>query len=209
MPSTPSLTRARRRVRRAILRRRRLLAALLTGVAVLAGMRSVTAPPPPTVQVMVAAHDLAAGTTLDAGDLVAVEFRPGSEPEGLVAQPAGRLVVSPVRRGEPITDVRLLGPSLADGHVGLVPTPVRLPDAAMAGLLRTGDTVDVLAADPQGGPTEVVAGDALVLAVPAVTEDAMADALPGRLVVLGIGATEVAAVAGASVTRFLTVAYSD
>lgn len=156
-----------------------------------------------------AAHDLAAGTTVDEGDLVVAEFRPGSEPDGLVAEPAGRLVVSPVRRGEPITDARLLGPSLAEGRPGLVPAPVRLPDAAMAGLLRTGDTVDVLAADPQGGPTDVVARDALVLAVPAVTEDAMADALPGRLVVLGLSTTEVTAVAGASVTHFLTVAYSD
>ena len=65
----------------------------------------------------------------------------------------------------------------------------------------------MLAADPQGGPTTRVASDALVLAVPAVSDDAVADALPGRLVVLGLDATEVTAVSGASVTRFLTVAY--
>lgn len=200
---------ARRRVRRAVLRRRRSISAVLTGVAVLVGMRSLTAPPPPTVEVLVAAHDLAAGTTVSPDDLVVAEFRPGSVPDGLVSAPGGRVVASAVRRGEPLTDARLLGPALVDGHPGLVPTPVRLPDAAMVALLRTGDSVDVLAADPQGGPTDVVASDALVLGVPAVAQDAVADALPGRLVVLGLDATEVTAVSGASVTHFLTLAYSD
>ena len=161
----------RRRVRRAVLRRRRLLAALLTGVAVLAGLRSVSAPPEPTVPVLVASHDLAAGTTVSADDLATVEFRPGSEPDGVVRDPEGEVVASAVRRGEPLTDARLLGPSLADGHPGMVATPVRVPDAAVVSLLRAGDLVDVLAADPQGGPTEVLATDALVLAVPAVAED--------------------------------------
>jgi Flp pilus assembly protein CpaB len=199
----------RRRLRRAVLRRRRLLAALLTGAAVLVGLRTVTAPPPPTVAVLVAAHDLPAGTAVAADDLVRVEFRAGSEPDGLVPDPAGRTVVSAVRRGEPLTDARLLGPTLAAGHPGLVATPVRLPDAAMAALLRAGDTVDVLAADPQGGPAGTVAADALVLAVPAVADDAVADALPGRLVVLALDPSEVTQVSGASVTHFLTVAFAD
>lgn len=171
-------------------------------------MRSATAPPPPTVEVLVAAHDLPAGTTVATDDLARVGFRPGSEPEGLVDDPVGELVASAVRRGEPLTDVRLLGPAVVEGHPGMVATPVRLPDAAMAGLLRAGDLVDVLAADPQGGPTTRVASDALVLSVPAVSDDAVADALPGRLVVLGLDASEVTAVSGASVTRFLTVAFA-
>lgn len=202
-------TSVRRRVRRAVLRRRRLLAALLTGLAVLVGVRSLTAPPPPTVEVLVAARDLGAGTSVAADDLVAVEFRPGSEPDGLVRDPEGRLLASAVRRGEPLTDARLVGPDLAAGLPGVVPTPVRVPDAAVVGLLRSGDRVDLLAADPQGGPTRIVARDALVLGVPAIGADAVADALPGRIVLLGLRATEVTAVAGASVTHFLTVAYSD
>ena len=47
-----------------------------------------------------------------------------------------------------------------------------------------------------------------MLAVPAPADDAVADALPGRLVVLGLDSDEVRAVAGASVTHFLTVAYA-
>ena len=137
-----------------------------------------------------------------------MEFRPGTEPDGLVEDPAGRVLASSLRRGEPVTDARLVGPTLVDGLPGLVATPVRIPDAAMAALLHVGDRVDVLAADPQGGPTREVAESALVLAVPAPAADAAADALPGRLVVLGLDSDEVAAVAGASVTHFLTVAYA-
>ena len=158
--------------------------------------------------VVVATHDLPAGARVTDADLESVEFRPGTEPDGLVEDPAGRLLASSVRRGEAVTDARLVGPTLVDGHPALVATPVRIPDAAMAALLNVGDRVDVLAADPQGGPTREVAGPALVLAVPAPSADAAADALPGRLVVLGLDGDEVSAVAGASVTHFLTIAYA-
>jgi len=195
-------------VRRAVLRRRRLLAALLTGVAAVAALRATAPPPEPTVPVLVAADDLAAGARITGADLTTVEFRPGSEPAGLVEDPVGRTLATSLRRGEPLTDVRLLGPSLTDGHPGMVATPVRIPDAAMASLLRAGDRVDVLAADPQGGPTTELAASALVLALPAPVDDGVADALPGRLVVLGLAAGDVTEVAGASVTHYLTVAYA-
>lgn len=198
----------RRRVRRAILRRRRLLAALLTGVAAVAGLRAAAPPPEPTVLVVVAAHDLPAGARVTDADLTTVEFRPGSEPDGLVEDPAGRVLAASLRRGEPVTDARLVGSSLAEGLPGVVATPVRIPDASVAALLQVGDRVDVLAADPQGGPTQTLAEAALVLAVPAPVDDALADSLQGRLVVLGLDALEVSAVAGASVTHYLTVAYA-
>lgn len=202
------LTSVRRRVRRALLRRRRLLAALLTGVAALAGFRAVAPPEEPTVAVVVAAHDLHAGARLSGSDLTTARFRPGTEPDGLLRDPTGHTLATALRRGEPVTDSRVLGPSLTEGLLGVVATPVRLPDAATASLLRVGDRVDVLAADPQGGPTVTLARSALVLALPAPADDAVADALPGRLVVLGLEADEVPPVAGASVTRFLTVAYA-
>src|SRR5690349_3270966 len=92
---------ARRRVRRALLRRRRPLAALLAGVAVLAGVRALAPPPEPTVAVVVAAHDLAAGAEVAAGDVATVELPPGTQPDGLVRDPVGRRLTSAVRRGEP------------------------------------------------------------------------------------------------------------
>jgi hypothetical protein len=71
-----------------------------------------------------------------------------------------------------------------------------------------GDAIDLLAADPEGGPTQAVADAALVLALPRETEDSAADGLPGRLVVLGVPAADVPEVAQASVTRFLAFAYA-
>jgi Flp pilus assembly protein CpaB len=202
------LARVRRRIRRSILRRRRPLAALLTGVAAVAALRATAPPVEPTVPVVVAADDLAGGTLVSADDLTTVEFRPGSEPDGLIRDPTGRVLATSLRRGEPVTDARLVGPSLVDEHPGMVAAPVRIPDASVAALLRVGDRVDVLAADPQNGPTVVVASSALVLALPAPADDAVADALPGRLVVLGLDEAAVTAVAGASVTHFLTLTYA-
>lgn len=203
------LSTAHRRVRRGVLRRRRPLAALLTAIAVVAGLHATAEPREPTVSVLVAARDLPAGVSLSTDDLTTAAFRPGSQPDGLVPDPAGRLLAAPLRRGEPVTDARLLGPGLAEGHPGMVATPVRLPDASVAALLRVGDRIDVLAADPQDGATTEVASAALVLALPAPPADGVADALPGRLVVLGLDAAEVTAVSGAAVTHFLIVAYSD
>jgi Flp pilus assembly protein CpaB len=198
----------RRRVRRSVLRRRRLLAAVLTTIAAGAALQSVAPEPEGSVTVLVAAHDLPAGVRVEEGDLRPVEFRPGTQPDRLVEDPRGATLVTPLLRGEPLTEARVLGPTLTEGHPGMVATPVRLPDTAMASLLRVGDRVDVLAADPQGGPTLPLADGALVLALPRPADDAVADSLPGRLVVLGLAADEVTDVAGASVTHYLTVAYA-
>jgi Flp pilus assembly protein CpaB len=207
-PLRERLQRGHRAVRRAVLGRRRLLAGALTVVAVLAGFRAVTAPPAPTQPVTVFARDLPAGTVLGEGDLFTARFAPETAPDGLADQPVGRVLAAGVRRGEPITDARLLGPALVEGRPGLTAMPVRLPDAAMAALLRVGDHIDLLAADPQGGPASSVADAALVVALPRGSADTTADGLPGRLVVLGVAASDVPEVAQASVTHFLTYSYS-
>src|SRR5262245_42840444 len=197
-----------RRVRRAVLRRRRLLAALLALVAVWAGLRATAAPPAPQVPVTVAAHDLGARTVLRPSDLATVGFAPDTVPSGHIRDPVGRQLAGPVRRGQPITDTALVGASLVRDRPDLVALPVRLPDTAMAELLSIGDRVDLVAADPQGGPATTVARDVLVLALPPPPSDAAADGLPGRMVVLGVPAPDVTAVSSATVTRFLTVAWS-
>lgn len=208
MPVLLRLRSAARHVRRAVLRRRRLLAALCALVAVLAGLRATAAPPATTVPVTVAAHDLGAGTLLGPDDVVTARFAPGTVPAGHIRDPAGRQLAAPLRRGQPLTDTALLGEALVQGRPDLEALPVRLPDTAMAELLHVGDQVDVVAADPQGGPAATVAREALVLALPPPPADAAADGLPGRLVVLGVRASDVTAVSSASVTHFLTVAWS-
>jgi Flp pilus assembly protein CpaB len=206
---TDRLVAAVRAVRRAVLARRRLLAALLTAVGVAAGMHAATAPPPAAVEVTVAARDLPAGTVLAPADLRRVGFAPGSVPAGASYDAVGRTLAAPLRAGEPVTDVRVVGPALTEGYPGLTAVPVRLPDAGMAGLLRVGDVVDLVSADPQGGGASVVATGVPVLAVPASAAETAPSGLPGRLVVIGASAGDVPRIADASVRTFLTVAFPD
>lgn len=197
-----------RPVRRAVLARRRLLAAALTAVAVAAGIHAVAAPPPSAVPVPVAARDLPAGAVLTSDDIKTADFAPGSVPDGLAPDAAGHTLAAPLRAGEPVTDVRLVGPALVDGYPGLAAVPVRLPDATMAGLLHVGDRIDLVSADPQGGGASVVASDVPVLAIPDAAPDSGASGLTGRLVVVGAPPAQVAAIADASVRTFLTMAFA-
>lgn len=201
-----------RTIRRAVLARRRPLAALLTAVAVATGLHAAATPPPATVDVVVATRDLPAGVVVEADDLRMAGFAPDSVPAGTSDDPddaVGRTLAAPLRAGEPMTDVRLVGPALTEGYPGLSAVPVRLPDAGMADLLRVGDVVDLVAADPQGGSATIVATRVPVLAVPATTSEVGATGLPGRLVVVGVTPGDVAVIADASARTFLTVAFPD
>ena len=87
---------------------------------------------------------------------------------------------------------------------GLVAAPVRLADPAVAGLLRPGDRVDVLAApaDPAlGTRTTVAAADVPVLAVPAA--DPTVD--QGALVVLATSPRVAMVLAAAATGQRLSV----
>ena len=161
-------TRVRRGWRR-VLARRRPLAALCAALAVLTAVRAASAEPYPTVEVVVAAADLPGGTTVAPQDLHRETFRADSLPAGAVASAGdavGRVLAAPVRQGEALTDLRLVGPGLLDGYPGLVATPVRIADAASVALLRVGDRVDLVAADPEGRSAQPVARGAPVVAVP-------------------------------------------
>lgn len=200
------LRRLRRRVRAVVLGRRRLLAALCLGVAVALAVQARTAPPPPTVAVPVAARDLPAGARIAAGDVRLVAFRPGSAPAGLVParRAVGATTAGPVRAGEPLTDVRLLGPGLLAAHPGTVALPVSLADTAVLRLLRPGDRVDVLAADPQRRRDAVtVASDAPVLLVPPRPEASAPGG--GGLVLVAVDEATARRVAGHAVASYLSV----
>ena len=201
------LTRRLRPVRRAVLARRRLLAAVLAAVAVTAGVHAAAAPPPPSIPVLTATRDLPAGTVLEPDDLTTTAFAPGSVPAGLSADPVGRTLAAAVRRGEPVTDVRLVGPALTAGDTSRTAVPLRLPDAGMVALLEVGDRIDLVATDPQGGGSRVVAGGVPVLAIPPPDAEVVAGQ-PGALVVLGISPIDVPDVSDASVRAFLAYAFS-
>jgi Flp pilus assembly protein CpaB len=189
-----------------VLVRRRPLAALLVAVATLVGLRAVAAPAPATVPVPVAARDLAAGEVLAADDVATAAFAPGTEPSRVVTDAVGRVLAAPVSAGEPLTPARLVGPGLVAADPGLTALPVRLPDPGVVGLLRVGDRVDLLATDPEAGTAEVLAVDVPVLAIP-VADDPVGG-LTGRLVVVGVHPEDALDVTGATLTRFLSVAFS-
>lgn len=198
----------RRAVRRAVLARRRLLAALFTAGAVAAGLHAVAGPPPPTVVVTTAARDLPAGTVLGSDDVRQVDVPPGTVPVGVVDDATGRTLAAPLRSGEPVTDVRLVGAALASAHPDLAAMPVRLPDSGSAGLLEAGDRIDLVATDPQAGGSRVVAYDALVLAIPAASRDAEGGSITGSVVLLAVDPSAVPAVSEAAARLFLSYAFS-
>ncbi|GAA2284900.1 hypothetical protein GCM10010149_33150 [Nonomuraea roseoviolacea subsp. roseoviolacea] len=144
--------------------RRRLIAATLAGLAVLlayAAMRPETSPP-----ILVAARDLRPGV-LRPGDVRAVSLTP--PPDGALRTGAvGRVLAGPMRRGEPLTDARLLHSLRLP--TGTVATPVRIADADVAGLVSPGSTIGVLVAW-ESQPAQLVADDVMVITVPKPTDD--------------------------------------
>ncbi len=202
------LAAAHRRVRRVVLARRRPLAALAAATAVLAGLQATADPPPATVEVLTAARDLPGGTVIGGSDLRRTPFDPDSVPTGVVGQVArtiGRTTAGPVRAGEPITDVRLVSGSILDGYPGSVAAPVRIGDVGAVGLLRVGDRVDVLAADPRGEDEAVlVAADVPVVAIPR-TSAQTASVVTGGLVVLAVPDATARTLATAGAARYLSV----
>lgn len=212
-PRTPVLL--ARRVRRAVLVHRRSVAAALAGVAVLAGLRAASEPPAPSAAVVVARHDLPGGSVVTADDLARTTLPVDAVPAGArpsVAALTGRVLAAPVRRGEPVTDVRLVAPALLDGYPGRVAVPVRIADAGAVALLRVGDRVDLLAASPDGGSgARVVAAGAPVIALPDPSGgDGLAgpDGLGlegGGLVVVAVTEDDALLLAQAAVTSVLSV----
>ncbi len=204
------LQRARRHLagtRRLLIRHRRALAALLAAGAVGAGLLVVAPPPPPSTDVVVASHDLRAGRSVTGHDLTTVAMPAELTPRGARSDPAGlvgRVLTGPVRSGEPITDVRVLGDPLLAGYgPGRVALPVRMGDAAAVSLLRAGDRIDVLAIDPATGGTAVVVAAAVpVITVPAIPEGAAEPA--GGLVLLAVSDAAARRISTASVVGPLT-----
>jgi Flp pilus assembly protein CpaB len=199
------------RVRRRLRWHRRPLAAVAAGLAAYVVVQAATAPPPPTVPVWTAAHDLPGGAVLTADDLVRRRFTPQSVPAGRVtaaADAVGRTLAAPVRRGAALTGDQLVAEGWLRGRPGLSAVPVRITDPTVVPLLHAGDRVDLVAADPQQPTDAEVLGAATVLAVPAARPDAADGALPGRLVLVGVPPGDAARVAAASAGRFLTVVWN-
>ncbi|MFC4613635.1 SAF domain-containing protein [Cellulomonas algicola] len=199
------------RARVLLWRARPALLALTLAVAALGVVGALRPPPPPTVELVVAARSLDAGATLADGDLtvraVPVTVAPDDVPADADAV-VGRVTAVDLATGTPLVPGVLVA-SDATGPPGTVVTAVRLADEAAAALLRPGMRVDVLAATPDEGDGRVVATRALVLPTP--TEESPpdvvsfgADAGPAPPVLLAVTPDEARALAGASATALLS-----
>ena len=205
-PAGDRRARARRAVRRTLLARRRPLAALCVAVAVVAAVQAARPAAGPSVSVTVAAHDLASGTVLTAGDLRQRRYPANVAPVGSDIRAVGRTLAAPVREGEPVTDLRLVTPSLVAGYPDRVALPVRIADEDAVGLLRAGDHIDLVAADPRRGSAAYVAIDVPILALPAPADrEGAGPGLTGRIVVVAALPSEVDQIAGAAATDLLSV----
>lgn len=200
------------RWRRRLRRHRRAVTAALAGLCLVCSLEAAAPSRPVTVGVLVAVRDLSGGSPLSAGDVALAQLPPSVVPAGalrLTADAVGRTLAAPVRRGEPLTDVRLVGARLVDAlPSGLVASPVRLADPAVAVLLQAGDRVDVLAAPVDaalGARTTVVAAGVPVLAVPAIDPTSDPTSGQGALVVLATTPRVALALAAAATGQRLSV----
>jgi Flp pilus assembly protein CpaB len=185
------------------------------GLVVLAGVAELRSDPDGDLaEVVVAARDLTPGAALTPDD-VRIERRSATTvPDGSQANLStvvGSTLASPTRRGEVLTDVRLLGSRLAESTAGPGAriVPLHLADSALIDLVRVGDVVDVLAApatdsraDTQAA-TKVVATDAVVVLVSAKPK--VQDADSDRVVLVALPARVANMVAGSALGQAVTL----
>ncbi|HZC50911.1 MAG TPA: SAF domain-containing protein [Mycobacterium sp.] len=185
------------------------------GLVVLAGVAALRSNPDgDRVDVVVAARDLTPGSALTADDVRIEKRLATTVPDGSQANPGalvGATLAGPTRRGEVLTDVRVLGSRLAESTAGPGAriVPLHLADSALIDLVRVGDVVDVLAAPvtdaPAGTPavTKVVATDAVVVLVSAKQKIQAADS--DRVVLVALPARVANTVAGSALGQAVTL----
>jgi hypothetical protein len=179
------------------------------GLVVLAGVAALrSGPDGDRVAVVVTARDVSPGSALTDAD-VSLENRlattvPDGAPTDLTAV-LGAALTGPARRGEVLTDVRLLSQRLTEATAGPDAriVGVRPADGALLDVVRPGDVVDVVTAsdaDPQAGPRVVATGGIVVL-----VSDQQKGAGDDRVVLVALPATAANAVAGAALVQAVTL----
>lgn len=188
---------------------RRALAGVLVVLATVAAWRDD--PRADHTDVVVTTRDLSPGTELTGEDVVLETRTASTIPDGSsvdIDSVVGATLAGPARRGEVVTDVRLLGPRLAESAAGpdarIVPLP--LADPALVDLVRPGDVVDIVAAPAStDAATEarLIATDAVVVLVSAKENGVAAGG--GRVVLVALPAAAAKTVAGAALVQTVTL----
>ncbi|MCH9736034.1 MAG: SAF domain-containing protein [Actinomycetia bacterium] len=189
---------------------RRALAAALVVLAAVAAWRDD--PRADHTEVVVTTRDLSPGTELTANDIRLETQRASTIPDGSqtdVGSVVGATLAGPARRGEVVTDVRLLGRRLAESAAGkdarLVPLP--LADPSLVELVRPGDIVDIVAAPASADSRDsarVLATDAVVVLASAEGTGTTAGG-GGRFVLVALPAHAAKTVAGAALVQDITL----
>ncbi len=184
---------------------RRIAAGALVVLAAIAALRSD--PAGDYAPVVVAEHDLRPGAALTAADVRLEKRLAATVPEGSPAEIGavlGSTLAGPARRGEVLTDVRLLGSRLAEAAVGS-----KAAAGARSVQLHPGDVVDVLAApantsaETTHAAPKVLATDAVVVLVSAREKIQAAGA--DRVVLVALPAGVANTVAGAALGQTVTL----
>ncbi|MGD1238617.1 SAF domain-containing protein [Mycobacterium seoulense] len=185
------------------------------GLVVLAGLAALRSNPAGDyAEVVVADHDLRPGAALTPADVRLEKRLATTVPDGArtdVGAVLGSTLAGPTRRGEILTDVRVLGSRLAESTAGPGAriVPLRLADGALIDLVRVGDVVDVLAAPATGSPEtpqaapKVVATDAVVVLVSAKPKVQAGDG--DRVVLVALPARVANTVAGSALGQAVTL----
>lgn len=191
---------------------RRVAAGGLVVLAAVAAWRSD--PDGDRVDTVVVTRDLAPGSTLTDGDVHVESRSTATLPDGAqadVSAVVGATLAGPARRGEVITDVRLLGARLAESVAGPDAriVPLHLEDAALLDLVRPGDVVDVLSvgsgtADDRPAPHVVATGAVVVLVSPKAAQRGGAG---DRVVLVALPAASAHTVAGIALVETITLTF--
>lgn len=150
---------------------RRLVAVALVVLAGALALRPAGAREAEQADVVVAAKDMAPGSLLSRADVSIRQLPMALVPSGALTSRVaalGRVLATPIRAGEPLTDIRLVGPAdtaLTTGDPHAATVPVRLADPDVADLLRPGIRVDVVTLDPDHQSDPVLAENATVVTV--------------------------------------------
>ena len=196
----------------------RTLAARLIAAGALVILAAVVAlrsdPQGDRSEIVVATRDLTSGVELTADDVRLENRTAATVPDGSqsdLGAVIGATLAGPARRGEVLTDVRVLGPRLAESVAGpgarIVPIP--LADSALAGLVRPGDVVVVFAAGTEGSGADahpqLVATDAIVVLVSEKPKSAGSGG--DRVVLLALPSHAATEVAAATLLQTVTLTF--
>lgn len=186
---------------------RRAAAVLLAAAALVVAL--LPDPADERAGVLVAARDLVPGVPVRPADVAVAAWPPDLVPGGAlrsVGDADGRVPAGPVRAGEPLTDLRLIGPELAvrTGGPGASAVPLRPADPAVAALLSPGARVDVISGAPDG-PRVLATRAGVVAVLPPAPAGVGTRGDPGPLVLVALPEAEATAVAAATLAGDVTV----